>query len=70
MTGRWFWWISGSHRFNSALAEVYDRRCTIVDASYDGDGLPQIRPNALGDAINGALERTDPGEIRQYFAAD
>ena len=60
----------GISPLNSALAEVYDRRCTIVDTSYDGDGLPQIRPDALGDAINGALERTDPGEIRQYFAAD
>jgi len=60
----------GISPFNPALAQVFARRCTIVKASYDHNGLPQVSADALHEAIHGAPEAADPSEIKRFFLAE
>jgi hypothetical protein len=55
---------------NPALMDVYARRCAIVKASYDANGIPHVDLETLRGAIHGQPNRADPTEIRQYFFDD
>lgn len=60
----------GISPLNPALAEVFARRCTIIDASYDDNGIPRVHPGELRDAIHDLPDRADPAEIRNFFVAE
>ena len=64
-------WIDlGTGNLTEETRAVVDRRCRIVEASFDSRNRPQLGEAVLADAVCGAPHTADPTEIRRLLAGD
>jgi len=57
----------GISPLNPALEDMYGRRCTIIDSTYDDNGIPQTDFDVLREAIRQLPDRVDSAELRKFF---
>ena len=57
----------GPPGFNEPASMVLERRCKILEVTYDENNLPHVDTNELREAVLGGPDRTDPSEIRELI---
>jgi hypothetical protein len=54
-------------KFNAGAAPFLEKRCTIIDVTFDQDNLPHVNYDELLDAIATATVAVDPSDMRRLL---